>query len=1007
MDIFSEYNLSSKLKEVVDNFESEKFNSAMVQALISNASEIIAPYWSLKTFIAVNPLKGFEDQHFLEAAKQAKKYFTADCFLKKSKYLELYDKEEISLAALNEHFEKMIEGIELDIRVLDKELNLKKLFWEIFFSRDLEFKNLASPSAYPHSRRVESGDLLDKVNNYMIKFFNHFFDEGIAVWQMPNREKGFYAAWKALALYDSDLKLDKHLREWFKQLPDCPERALIVLLDSLGVKREDWEEYLKASLAALPGWTSFIKWRHLYAHIPEYKQYPASKLEYLAVRLCVEAIFLFDYFRVNNIQLTCFEELERLLAKQVLTKKFKSVEELERERYLFTDEKLKLTLGNLYYADFSALTSEELTLIRGPLNLFLEREAMIWLSAWEDSFQKPIADGIYRNHRKCLVDGNSLNLSNSKQLAQMVFCIDVRSEGIRRCIEADSRIETLGFAGFFGLPISYKEYDSTEFKDACPVLIKPKHFIDEQVHSSCSHIIEQYDYSNSFLKTIFNVYKALKANISSAFIFAEASGPLYMLSMMIRTLTPSLNAVLSRISAAIKPKISFEPMLDVKDTVINAASIPDEDLSHAEVKRMFTGLAKKEQLLFSEMALRLMGLTQNFAPLVVFSGHGSTTENNPYASALDCGACAGNHGGVNAKALAKILNKQEIRSELAKRGINIPDSTLFIGAEHNTTTDDFEFYDYELKTSEQRKLLAELQESLSQAKKENNAIRKLSFLSSRESESNINQNAAIKSVDGTAHKRASSRLRRTNDRSVRVISSDAEDASHVRGSYPSKQKYKLDSSSLHEDHEDDENAEIGVCEQFQRRSMDWSEVRPEWGLAGNTSFIIGPRHLSKGLDLSNRAFMHSYDWTQDSNGLLLETIMTAPMVVTQWINSQYYFSTVDNVNFGSGSKITHNIVGNFGVMQGNASDLYTGLALQSVMSADDELYHRPLRLRVFIFSPIERVKKIISKNTVLQNLFYNEWIRLVVLDPNTNELSSLVSQDHWKILKSDNTIGVE
>jgi hypothetical protein len=426
-------------------------------------------------------------------------------------------------------------------------------------------------------------------------------------------------------------------------------------------------------------------------------------------------------------------------------------------------------------------------------------------------------------------------------------------------------------------------------------------------------------------------------------------------------------------------------MLDVKETVINARNTTDENLNHTEVKHMFTGLAKKEQLLFSEMALRLMGLTQNFAPLVVFSGHGSTTENNPYASALDCGACAGNHGGVNAKALAKILNKQEIRSELSKRGINIPEATIFIGAEHNTTTDDFDFYDYEIKTSEQRKLLSELQESLVQAKKENNAIRQLSFLLPRDfSDTGITQNERVA-------ERTSSRLRRTNDRSA---------------------------LGVHEDHEDDENAEIGVrlhaqnveigvCEQSLRRSMDWSEVRPEWGLAGNTCFIIGPRNLSKGLDLSNRAFMHSYDWTQDSNGLLLETIMTAPMVVTQWINSQYYFSTVDNVNFGSGSKITHNIVGNFGVMQGNASDLYTGLALQSVMSADDELYHRPLRLRVFIFSPVERVRKIISKNTVLQNLFYNEWIRLVVLDPNTNELSSLVSQDHWKILKSDNTIGVE
>ena len=62
--------------------------------------------------------------------------------------------------------------------------------------------------------------------------------------------------------------------------------------------------------------------------------------------------------------------------------------------------------------------------------------------------------------------------------------------------------------------------------------------------------------------------------------------------------------------------------------------------------------------------------------------------------------------------------------------------------------------------------------------------------------------------EGTVAERASSRLRRTNDRSVRVISSDAEHATLM--SYASKRKYKLDLSSLHEDHEDDENAEIGA-----------------------------------------------------------------------------------------------------------------------------------------------------------------------------------------------------
>jgi hypothetical protein len=82
------------------------------------------------------------------------------------------------------------------------------------------------------------------------------------------------------------------------------------------------------------------------------------------------------------------------------------------------------------------------------------------------------------------------------------------------------------------------------------------------------------------------------------------------------------------------------------------------------------------------------------------------------------------------------------------------------------------------------------------------------------------ENAEIGALQhGTARKRTSSRLRRTNDRSVRVISSDAENASHVSGSYSSKQKYKLDLSSLHEDHEDNENAEIEDCEQSHKYKL--------------------------------------------------------------------------------------------------------------------------------------------------------------------------------------------
>ena len=375
-------------------------------------------------------------------------------------------------------------------------------------------------------------------------------------------------------------------------------------------------------------------------------------------------------------------------------------------------------------------------------------------------------------------------------------------------------------------------------------------------------------------------------------MLAEASGPVYMLSMLLRTFLPKLNSFVKDVLKSLKPNLDFK-------------SIVDKD------KDSLVGFTKKEQVLFAEMALRLMGLTQNFASLVVFCGHGSTTENNHYASALDCGACASNHGGNNAKALATILNRDEIREELSKRGIKIAAETKFIGAEHNTTTDDFIFYAHELETDTEKQNLETLKDSLKLAQIENNRERSLNFKSSVLSE----------------------------------------------------------------------------ADNLKLRSFDWSEVRPEWGLAENHSFIIAPRALSKGLDLSSSVFMHSYNYEQDESALLLETIMTAPMVVAQWINNQYYFSTVDNVNFGAGSKITHNIVGNIGVMQGNASDLFTGLSMQSLMQADDSLYHRPLRLRVFILAPLERVKKIIKKNQILQNLFYNQLIKLIVLDPLSEELS--------------------
>jgi uncharacterized protein YbcC (UPF0753/DUF2309 family) len=155
-------------------------------------------------------------------------------------------------------------------------------------------------------------------------------------------------------------------------------------------------------------------------------------------------------------------------------------------------------------------------------------------------------------------------------------------------------------------------------------------------------------------------------------------------------------------------------------------------------------------------------------------------------------------------------------------------------------------------------------------------------------------------------------------------------------------------------------AEARADEEIRERSRDWSQVRPEWGLAGNACFIVAPRSRSRHLDLGGRSFLHDYNWQADSdNGYpVLELIMTAPMVVTHWINMQYNASVIDNERYGSGNKVLHNVVGgNLGVFEGNGGDLRIGLPMQSLHDGERWM-HDTLRLSVYIDAPAEAIADI-------------------------------------------------
>lgn len=171
-----------------------------------------------------------------------------------------------------------------------------------------------------------------------------------------------------------------------------------------------------------------------------------------------------------------------------------------------------------------------------------------------------------------------------------------------------------------------------------------------------------------------------------------------------------------------------------------------------------------------------------------------------------------------------------------------------------------------------------------------------------------------------------------------------------------------------------------VHENIKRRSVSLFEPRPELNHATNAMCIVGRRSLSKHMFLDRRSFMNSYDYTVDPSGDYLSGILNAVAPVGGGINLEYYFSRVDNQKLGAGSKLPHNVMGLIGVANGIDGDLRPGLPSQMIE------VHDPLRLLVIVEHFPEKVKYAITKNPATYEWFINEWVKLVVVHPETLEL---------------------
>lgn len=495
----------------------------------------------------------------------------------------------------------------------------------------------------------------------------------------------------------------------------------------------------------------------------------------------------------------------------------------------------------------------------------------------------------------------------SRPLVQAIFCIDVRSEVYRRNLEMLSpEIETMGFAGFFAFPINYIPIGHSRGQHQCPALIPTGATVREVVPDEKAHEKALESRKNRF--HLFSAWKSFRHGAVSCFGFVSPMGITYL---------PKLFSDAFGITRPVAhPKGSFLSKRNAKNKSVSLATDNQNSQDF--------GLELSKQIELAKNALGAMSLTKDFAKIVLITGHGSSSTNNPHATGYDCGACGGNSGEANAKVAAEVLNNSEVRFGLAKEGIKIPEDTHFVAAEHDTTTDEVKLFKTESVPDHLEKELAQLKKWLMVA----------------------------------GHTTRTERALRLNV------------------------------------------GKVGLDRKVMARSKDWSQVRHEWGLAGCNTFVVAPRERTKDANLEGKSFLHSYNWKEDRGFKVLELIMTAPMVVTNWINMQYYASTVDNKNFGAGNKTLHNITGGFGVLEGSSGDLRVGLPWQAVH--DGENYqHLPQRLNVVIEAPKEAINNILEKHQNVKDLCDNKWIFLMAMNEK-GQVSQVYDKDlKWEALISE------
>ncbi|MDP1561755.1 MAG: Na-translocating system protein MpsB, partial [Pirellulaceae bacterium] len=457
--------------------------------LLNEVFQPIPPLWPLADFVAVNPWANQTEKTLLEVHQSQQAIQDCDLLPAWSVLQSLWQQGQFTAADARAAFEQLSEDATFH------------LTWQQVHET-LAVLNEAIPPQATRARQYWTvSDFLDRVQrsswsshllNDITRSCAAHFDEGQALWASPWQSLSLYDAWRETAQRSRRMEWlgFTGFRQLVSELPMSPRLAIVRMLESLAIPRDQWGPFLEAQLASVFGWASYLKYQADFANPPSiYDDLSGLLAIRLAYDLCLQQRF--------DVPISELYPANRVNSHSMLP----------------SDSTAALTEAKLRYL---MVRASEL--------------------AYQKQLRTSLQDSQHRQITSTTSDLPKHTISSHKRV-QMVFCIDVRSEVLRRHLEAiDPHVETYGFAGFFAMPIEHVSFGDDGGVSQCPVLLKPIARVQDQPKHATSEAAANLTQRSRDERLFQRCWKYFQKSSLSTFAFVEGLGWTYAIQLLKQTL---------------------------------------------------------------------------------------------------------------------------------------------------------------------------------------------------------------------------------------------------------------------------------------------------------------------------------------------------------------------------------------------------------------------------------------------------------------------------------------